>query len=413
LQAASIADAAGSPAERWGIETRLDGVDMNRVASARDDIVSRNHHAVQAHLDRAGVEVIPGSGVLESSRSVRVGDRVVSATRALVVATGSSPKVLRRLEPDGERVLDSDQTLDIDSVPRSIAIVGGGAIGAEFSQIWSSFGADVTVIEREPNLIPSEDTDIGRALERALRRHGIKVVTGSSIANVTRRSDGVELRLATPRGEVALDVDLVIVAAGRVPETSGFGLAELGIAMEDGYIVPADRRSLETNVAGVHAAGDVLPLPSQARAHVAYAEGRLVAEAIAGERGPGLDYAGIPRVTHGLIESASVGLSEAEARDTGVEVAVMTTQIGGVAKGLMLGEGGMAKVVAERDGTVLGIHLVGPQVAELIGEAATIVDFEATPADVAAVVHPHPTLSEMLGEVHMTLANRPLHLRRP
>ena len=329
----------------------------------------------------------------------------------LVVATGSSPRVLRKLPPDGERVLDSDQTLGIDRVPRSIAIVGGGAIGAEFSQIWSSFGADVTLIEREANLIPTEDADVGRTLERALRRHGIKTVTGTRLANVEHRADGIDLTVSTAGGDRSLRVDLVIVAAGRVPVTTGFGLDDLGVLSVEGFVVPSDWNSLESVVAGVYAAGDVLPLPSQARAHVAYAEGRLVAERIAGRSGPGLDYPGIPRVTHGLIETACVGLSEVEAREAGADVEVMTIQIGGVAKGLMLGEGGMAKVVAERGGTVLGIHMVGPQVVELVGEAATIVDFEATPADVAALIHPHPSLSEMLGEIHMALDGRPLHLR--
>jgi dihydrolipoamide dehydrogenase len=233
----------------------------------------------------------------------------------------------------------------------------------------------------------------------------------STVADVEMRSDSIDLTLSTPAGQKSLAVEMVIVAAGRVPRTGGSGLAEIGVLLEDGFVVPADWNSLETNVDGVYAAGDVLPLPSQARAHVAFAEGRLVAEAIAGLGGPGLDYRGIPRVTHGLVETACVGLSEEEARAAGTDVEVTTVQIGAVAKGLMLGEGGMAKVVTEREGAVLGIHLVGPQVVELIGEAAAIVDFEATPDDVASLVHPHPTLSEMLGEIHMALAGRPLHLR--
>ena len=308
-------------------------------------------------------------------------------------------------------VLDSDQTLGIERVPHSVAIVGGGAIGAEFSQIWSSFGAEVTLIERAANLVPTEDEDVGRSLERALRRHNVKVILGSRLSDVIRRPDGIELHLTTPSGERSVAVELVIVAAGRLPTTGGFGLEEIGVTTTDGFIVPSDWDSLETSVSGVYAAGDVLPLPSQARAHVAYAEGMLVADRISGERGPGLEYPGIPRVTHGLVETACVGLSESEARSAGADVEVMSFPIGGVAKGLMLGEAGMAKVVAERGGSVLGIHLVGPQVAELIAEAAAIVDFEATPEDVASLIHPHPTLSEILGEMHMALAGRPLHFR--
>jgi dihydrolipoamide dehydrogenase len=411
LQAASIADAAGRPAERWGVMAKFDGIEISRMAATRDDIVHRNHRAVESHLARSGTQVIAGSGHIEGPRTVRVGTDVLEARRALVVATGSSPLVLAGLEPDGARVLNSDQTLGIERVPRSVAIVGGGAIGAEFSQIWSSFGAEVTLIEKEQQLVPMEDADVGRALERALRRHRIRALVSSTVADVEMRSDSIDLTLSTPAGQKSLAVEMVIVAAGRVPRTGGSGLAEIGVLLEDGFVVPVDWNSLETNVDGVYAAGDVLPLPSQARAHVAFAEGRLVAEAIAGLGGPGLDYRGIPRVTHGLVETACVGLSEEEARAAGTDVEVTTVQIGAVAKGLMLGEGGMAKVVTEREGAVLGIHLVGPQVVELIGEAAAIVDFEATPDDVASLVHPHPTLSEMLGEIHMALAGRPLHLR--
>jgi dihydrolipoamide dehydrogenase len=411
LQAASIANSAGKPAEHWGVLSKFDGMDMARMRSARDDIVKRNHHAVEGHLMRAGVKVAQGLGFVRGPRDVQVGNSLLQANKALVISTGSAPRVLKRLVPDGKRVLDSDQTLEIESVPRSVAIVGGGAIGAEFSQIWSSFGAEVTLIERAPNLVPTEDEDVGRTLERALRRHGVKIVVEARFADVAHRPDGVELRLTTPTGDRSIAVELVIVAAGRLPSTGGFGLEETGVTTTDGFIVPADWDSLETNVPGVYAAGDLLPLPSQARAHVAYAEGMLVAERIAGERGPGLDYQGIPRVTHGLVETACVGLSEREARAAGADVEVMSFPIGGVAKGLMLGEAGMAKVVAERGGSVLGIHLVGPQVAELIAEAAAIVDFEATPEDVASLIHPHPTLSEILGEMHMALAGRPLHFR--
>ena len=411
LQAASIADAAGRPAERWGVLAKFDGVDLPRLAATRDDIVGRNHRAVVSHLERAGVEVIAGSGYIERPRTVRVGNDHIESQRGVVVATGSSPLVLPGLEPDGVAILDSDQTLGIERVPRSVAIVGGGAIGAEFSQIWSSFGAEVTLIEKEQRLVPMEDADVGRALERALRRHGIRTFVDSTVTDMNVRTGVVELTLTTPAGPTPLQVEMVIVAAGRVPRTEGSGLAEAGVALEEGFVVPADWNSLETNVAGVYAAGDVLPLPSQARAHVAYAEGRLVAEALAEKGGPGLDYRGIPRVTHGLVETACVGLSEEEARAAGADVEVMAAQIGAVAKGLMLGEAGMAKVVTEREGPVLGIHLVGPQVVELIGEATAIVDFEATPDDVASLIHPHPSLSEMLAEVHLALAGRPLHLR--
>jgi dihydrolipoamide dehydrogenase len=391
--------------------SKFDGMDLPRMRSARDDIVKRNHRAVDGHLARAGVNVVQGLGVVRDARHVQVGNSLLQANKALVVSTGSAPRVLKRLVPDGVRVLDSDQTLGIERVPRSVAIVGGGAIGAEFSQIWSSFGAEVTLIERAANLVPTEDEDVGRSLERALRRHSVKVILGSRLADVVRGPDGIELHLTTPSGDRSVAVELVILAAGRLPTTGGFGLEEIGVRTADGFIVPSDWDSLETSVSGVYAAGDVLPMPSQARAHVAYAEGMLVADRISGVWGPGLDYPGIPRVTHGLVETACVGLSEREARAAGADVEVMSFPIGGVAKGLMLGEAGMAKVVAERGGSVLGIHLVGPQVAELIAEAAAIVDFEATPEDVASLIHPHPTLSEILGEMHMALAGRPLHFR--
>ncbi|HEX2196923.1 MAG TPA: FAD-dependent oxidoreductase [Actinomycetota bacterium] len=409
LEGASIVDSVATKADRWGIHAVVEKVDLARLLAARDEVVHRNHVSIRHHLERAGVEVVEGYGRLAGPRAVAVNGETITATRAVVLATGSTVRRFARIEPDGVAVLTTDHAFALDHVPARALILGGGAVGAEFSQIWRALGAEVTILEREDRLVPFEDAHVGTTLARALRRRGIRSVTGIHVADVRTGDAGVELDVTRGGRTETYSADVLLLAAGRSPATAGIGLEEAGIPLDDGYVVADD--GLETPVPGVYAVGDLLGPPSPARANAAFAEGMLVADRIAGSGGAGLDYSQVPRVTHGMIETACVGLSEERAAREGLEPRAAALQLGGVAMGLISGEPGAAKVVADGDGTVVGVHLVGPRATELIPGAAAVTSFEASAAEAATLVHAHPTLAEAMQELYLALAGRPLHFR--
>lgn len=412
LHAAELVDGITEARERWGVKAGLDSVDWTALVATRDDIVSRNHKGVEGHLAHAGVEVLQGSAELTGPRTVRVeGHGEVRAYRGVVLATGSRPRTVPGLAPDGLRVVTSDDALFAPGLPESVLVLGGGAIGVEYASFHRSMGASVTLVEAADRLVPLEDADVSRHLTRGLKKRGIDVWTGARLLETAVLDDGVRATVRTARGEVrAVEAQRLLVAVGRVPVTDGLGLDRTGPATgERGHVVPADWSRLETTVPGIHVVGDLLPPPSLGLAHASFAEGLLVAETLAGLAPRPVDYAAVPRVTYSSPQTASVGLNEAEARARGVDVRVNTMPLTAVAKGMVHGQGGMVKVVAERDGRVLGVHLVGPHVSEMIAESQLIVGWDAEPADVAGHVHPHPTLSEAVGEAFLTLAGRGLH----
>ncbi len=421
LHAAELVDGIAEARERWGVKATLDSVDWPTLVATRDDIVSRNHQGLRAHLAEAGVRVVRGSARLTGARTVRVegvqdspGVRRLTARRGIVLATGSRPRTLPGLVPDGRRVVTSDDALFAPGLPDSVLVLGGGAIGVEYASLHRSLGAEVTLVEAAERLVPLEDADVSRHLTRGLRGRGIDVRTGSRLLDAEVLDDGVRARVRTARGETrTLTARRLLVAVGRVPVTEGLDLAAAGLATDArGFVVPADWDRLETAAEGIHVVGDLLPPPSLGLAHASFAEGLVVAETLAGLRPTPVDYTAVPRVTYSSPQTAAVGLTEAEARAGGHQVAVRAMPLTALAKGMVHGRGGMAKVVAEADGgRVLGVHLVGPQVSELIAEAQLIVGWDAEPADVARHVHPHPTLSEAVGEVFLTLAGRGLHQR--
>ncbi|QKV92015.1 FAD-dependent oxidoreductase [Streptomyces sp. NA02950] len=451
LHAAELVDGIAEARERWGVKASLDAVDWPALTATRDDIVARNHRGVEGTLSHAGVRVVPGTAALTGPRTVRIepvtatgpggaaaagddGRRVSqwTARRGIVVATGSRPRTLPGLAPDGRRVVTSDDALFAPGLPTSVLVLGGGAIGVEYASLHRSMGARVTLVEAADRLLPLEDADVSRHLTRGLKRRGIEVLTGARLEEAEPYEDGVRATVRTARGEVrTLDVERLLVAVGRTPVTDGLDLAAAGLATDErGFLAPADWSRLETAVPGIHAVGDLLPPPSLGLAHASFAEGLVVAETLAGGTPRPVDYDAVPRVTYSSPQTASVGLSEAAARARAGDdaVAVNTMPLTAVAKGMVHGQGGMVKVVAERTaesgaagsgaagsgaagsaGRVLGVHLVGPHVSEMIAESQLIIGWDAEPGDVAQHIHPHPTLSEAVGETYLTLAGRGLH----
>jgi dihydrolipoamide dehydrogenase len=301
-------------------------------------------------------------------------------------------------------VITSEHALNLDRVPASAVVLGGGVIGCEFASAWKSFGVDVTIIEALPRLLFPEDEASSKAVERAFRKRGIAYKVGTPFESVERTDSGVKV---TVKGGATVEAELLLVAVGRGPTTANLGYEEQGVRMERGFVLTDER--LRTSVPNVYAVGDIVP--GLQLAHRGFAQGIFVAEEIAGQRPPVIDEAGIPRVTYCEPEVASVGLTEAQAREQhGDKVETLTYDLTGNGKSQILKTAGFVKLVRVVDGPVVGIHMVGSRVSELVGEAQLIYNWEAFPADVAQLVHMHPTQTEALGEAHLALAGKPLHV---
>jgi dihydrolipoamide dehydrogenase len=401
LHAAEVADSAREAAQ-FGVNATLDGIDMPGVNAYKDKVVGRLFKGLTGLIKSRGITVIEGEGRLTGPRTVTVGDTAYTG-RHVVLASGSYSKSLPGLEVDGERVLTSEHALRLERVPESVIVLGGGVIGCEFASVWASFGSKVTIIEALPRLVAVEDEASSKALERAFRKRKIDFRTGTPFQSVKHTDTGVAV---TVEGGDIIEAELLLVAVGRGPSTQGLGYEEQGVAMERGFVL-ADERC-RTNVEGVYAVGDIVP--GLQLAHRGFQQGIFVAEDIAGLDPRPIDEAGIPRVTYSHPEIASVGLDEATAREQyGDDVTTVTYDLGGNGKSQILGTSGFVKLVSRTDGPVLGIHLVGDRVGELIGEAQLIYNWEAHADDVAPLVHAHPTQNEALGEAHLALAGKALH----
>ncbi|WP_028645157.1 dihydrolipoyl dehydrogenase [Nocardioides sp. URHA0020] len=402
LHAAEVADQTRE-AETFGIRATLEGVDMAGVNAYKDGVVSRLHKGLGGLIKSRGITVIEGAGRLTGPREVTVGDTAY-AGKHVVLASGSYARSLPGLDIDGERVITSEHALRLDRVPASVVVLGGGVIGCEFASVWRSFGAEVTIVEALPRLLAVEDEASSKALERAFRKRKIAFRTGTPFQSVKHTETGVAV---TVEGGDVIEADLLLVAVGRGPVTEGLGYDEQGVAMDRGFVL-ADERC-RTNVEGVYAVGDIVP--GLQLAHRGFQQGIFVAEEIAGLDPQPIDETGIPRVTYSHPEVASVGLDEATAASTyGVDgIETLTYDLGGNGKSQILKTQGFVKLIRRKDGPVIGVHLVGDRVGELIGEAQLIYNWEAYADDVAPLVHAHPTQNEALGEAHLALAGKPLH----
>jgi len=401
LHAAEVADHARDGAN-IGVLAALNGIDMTGVNSYKDKVVTRLWKGLTGLVASRKIDVIEGTGRLVSPVSVQVGDRVITGEH-IVLATGSQTRSLPGLEIDGNRVITSDHALQLEHVPSSVVILGGGVIGVEFASVWRSFGAEVTIVEMLPHLLPTEEESSSKLLERAFRRRGINFRLGTRFESVKDTGTGVTVTL---EGGTTIDAELMLVAVGRGPVSAGLGYDEVGVAMERGFVLVDEY--CRTNVPTISAVGDLRP--GLQLAHVGFAEGIMVAERLAGLRVVPVDYDGVPRITYSDPEVASVGITSAVAAARGIEVTEFTYDLAGNGKSQILQTAGAAKVIVTAGGgPTLGVHLVGAHAGDMIAEAQLIVNWEAVPADVAQLIHPHPTQSEAIGEAFLALAGKPLH----
>jgi dihydrolipoamide dehydrogenase len=401
LHAAEVADSSRE-SESVGVKSTFEGVDMGGVNKYKDGIVAGLFKGLQGLAKLNKVNVVEGEGRFVGPNTVEVnGERHTG--KNVVLASGSYSKSLPGLELGG-RVIASEQALNLDYVPERVVVLGGGVIGVEFASVWRSFGAEVTIVEALPRLVPNEDENSSKLLERAFRRRKIAFKTGVKFTGAKQSDSGVTVSLEN--GE-SIEADLLLVAVGRGPNTAGMGYEEAGLTMDRGF-VPTDER-LRTNLPNVYAVGDIVP--GLQLAHRGFQQGIFVAEEIAGQNPRAIDEAGIPRVTYCNPEVASVGLTEAQAKEQyGSGVTTFVYDLAGNGKSQILKTKGAVKLVKAPDGPVVGLHMVGERVGELVGEAQLIFNWEAFPEDVAPLVHAHPTQTEALGEAFLALAGKPLHV---
>ncbi|GAA0941203.1 dihydrolipoyl dehydrogenase [Virgisporangium aurantiacum] len=402
LHAGEVADNTRE-AESFGVQATFNGVDFKAVNAYKDGVVSRLYKGLQGLVKAHKITYVEGEGKLVAPNAVEVNGTRYEG-RHIVLATGSYSKSLPGLEIDGTKVITSEHALSLDTAPASAIVLGGGVIGCEFASAWKSLGVDVTIVEALPRLLAVEDEASSKMVERAFRKRKIAFKVGKPFEQVEHTGNGVKVTL---KGGETLEAEVLLVAVGRGPVTANLGYEEQGVKLDRGFVITDER--LRTGVPNVYAVGDIVP--GLQLAHRGFQQGIFVAEEIAGLNPPVIDENGIPRVTYCDPEVASMGLNEAKAREVyGDKVETFTYDLAGNGKSQILKTQGFVKLVRAPEGPVVGIHMVGSRVSELVGEAQLIYNWEAYPADVAALVHGHPTQSEALGEAFLALAGKPLHV---
>lgn len=401
LHAAEVADNSRESA-KFGVRSTFDGIDVPAVTKYRESIVASKYKGLQGLIKARGITVVEGEGRLVAANTVQVGEQRLVG-KNVVLATGSYSRSLPGLEIGG-RVITSEQALELDFVPQKVAVLGGGVIGVEFASVWKSFGSDVTIIEALPHLVPNEEESISKQLERAFRKRGIEYKLGVRFQGVTQHDDGVVITLEN--GDT-IEAELLLVAVGRGPVTANLGYEEAGVTIDRGFVITNER--LQTSVPGVYAVGDIVP--GLQLAHRGFQQGIFVAEEIAGLNPIVVEDVNIPKVTYCEPEVASIGYTEAKAAEKfgADQVSSYEYNLAGNGKSHILETSGSIKVVRVNDGPVVGVHMIGARVGELIGEAQLAVNWEAYPEDIAPLLHAHPTQNEALGEAFLKLAGKPLH----
>jgi dihydrolipoamide dehydrogenase len=401
LHSAELADHART-SSKYGVNVTLDSIDMSAVKAYKDGIVAGKFKGLSGLIKMRGITVIEGEGKLTGKDTIEVNGTTYTG-KNIILATGSYSKTLPGLEIGG-KVITSEEALDLTELPEKAVILGGGVIGVEFASVWKSFGVDVTIVEGLPSLVPNEDPAIIKNLERAFKKRGIKFNTGVFFEKAEQTENGVVVTLADGK---TFDADLLLVAVGRGAATSGLGFEDNGITVDRGFVITDER--CHTGVGNIYAVGDIVP--GVQLAHRGFQQGIFVAEEIAGNNPAVVEDIKIPKVTFCEPEIASVGLNQPQAEEKFGKENVETAEynLAGNGKSSILGTSGIIKMVRQKDGPIVGMHMIGGRIGEQIGEAQLIVSWEAYPEDVAALIHAHPTQNESLGEAAMALAGRPLH----
>lgn len=383
--------------------------DWTKVSGRTTGIVNQLVGGLSGLLKKRKVAVIRGRGTLNAAGAITVGGDTVSAG-SVIIATGSVPRTIPGFEVDGETIVTSDHTTRSATLPKRAAVIGGGVIGAEFASVYTDVGVETTLLEALPGgVLPiGPDQELSGILARALTKRGTQIKADARVSAPERTSNGILLAYETPDGSDKIEVDQVLVAIGRQPASAGLGLAEAGIEVTDRGFVVVDTDTMATARAGVYAVGDVVGTPGLA--HVAYAEAIVAIKAILGEQPIPVDYARVPWVVYTHPEVAWAGLTEAEAKEAGYEIEVHKYRFSGNGRAMIIGDtDGMVKVVAQKDGPILGVHIVGPWASELLAENYLAVNWQALPEEVGHFIHPHPSLSEAVGEAMLAFTGRSLH----
>ncbi len=395
-------------AQDFGVSAGDPTLDLTASQTRKQQVVDRLTRGLESLLKGRHVTVVSGTGTVENAGNptIRLADGSDVAGDALIVATGSSPRGLPGLDFDGQRILSSDHLLELTAVPERVAIIGAGAIGCEFASMLADFGSDVTLLEALPRVLPGIDADASAALARAFKKRDIAAHAGVRVTSIEGTGE-LTVGFEDDGSSQQVVVDKVVVSIGRAPRSAGIGLEAIGVALDErGYVVVDGE--MRTNVPGVYAVGDLVSTP--ALAHVGFAEAIVAIKSILGEPVKPIDYDKVPWGIYCHPEVAYAGLTEEQARERGFDVVTSTHRFVGNGRALIIGEpDGLVKLVAQRDGPLLGVHIVGPWATELIAEGYLAVNWEATPGEIGEFVHAHPTLSELFGESALALTGRALH----
>jgi dihydrolipoamide dehydrogenase len=397
-------------AERYGIEVSDISADFGKAIDRSREVVDRLTKGVAYLLKKNKVDVISGTGALIDPGTVRVeGESPQTLTaKNIMIATGARQRGLPNLPIDGKIVITSRQALEMREAPERVVIVGGGATGAEFGYLYNSYGSEVTIVELMPRMVPLEDEDVGNQLSRSFKKMGVKVMTDSQVLGITTESGVAKVSVSKGGNESVIECDRVLVAVGVTGNIEDIGLEAAGVQSERGFI-PVDD-AMQTNVPGVYAIGDVTG--KLLLAHVASAQGVTAVETMAGLEPPALDYDLMPKAVYSRPQVASFGMTEQAAREAGRELKIGKFPLSASGKALALGEtDGFIKVVADAEiGEILGVHMVGAEVTELLGEASLAKLLEGTTTEIGWLVHPHPTISEALKEAALAAEGEAIHV---
>jgi dihydrolipoamide dehydrogenase len=402
----------------WGltIGQAAIGIDMGQVQARKDKIVKGLTGGIELLFKKNKIDWIKGSGRLAGKGRVEVTDgqaQILSATREIIVATGSQPRSVPGIAIDRKRIITSDEAIGLKDIPKSIVILGSGAVGVEFASIFRRFGSEVTIVELLPRLVPVEDEAVSAELEKSFKRQGIKVLTGTKVSGAKAGAAAVDIDAQTPDGTaIRLSAEYLLVATGRGPVTAGLGAEDAGLRLERGYVHVNAR--FETGVPGISAIGDVITFDQPGHpqlAHLSSAEGVALAERIAGQDFRPINYDQVPGCTYCDPEIGSVGLSEKEARERGYDVRIGTFKFGVLARARIANEiEGFVKIVADRKyDEILGVHMIGPRATELVAEATLAVRLECTVEELIRTIHAHPTMSEAVGEAAHAVHGAAIH----